>query len=69
MMTKDPDVEAVGMLCRIHTEGISGGSRPGEMKLVDAKFCGGVYWYKVVSSKGETGWTNQAWRLEAVDGS
>lgn len=36
--------------------------------IVDSKFCGGVYWYKVASSKGETGWTNQGWRLQPVEG-
>lgn len=37
--------------------------------VVDVKFCGGLDWYKIVSSKGEVGWIAESWRLEAVDGS
>jgi hypothetical protein len=88
-----PDKDAHGMLCRIRNDGMSGASRPGELKIVDAvfdrdggieyydmrwvdkssgefwtivdsKFAGSVYWYKVVSNLGASGWTDQGWKLE-----
>lgn len=33
--------------------------------IVDSKFAGGVWWYKLVSSTGIIGWTDQGHRLES----